>query len=164
MASDNVSEGYTSRPHWAVVKSVVRNTVYDAPILSLAPTSQLISPPWQPCPILTCILGTVAHITLQDPTDLLSLTPTSRSPGSHRDEEWSGHLQSPRWLPILLVAWCLIWWFENIENTMVICEPKYPYWDQVSLKWLSTINPNFKLITREQSWSVPTFIHAHFLT
>ena len=45
-------------------------------------------------------------------------------------------LQSPGWRPIFLVAWCLLRWFANKENSMVMCDTEWPYWDQVSLNYI----------------------------
>ena len=48
------------------------------------------------------------------------------------EEDLSGHMQSPGWQPIILAAWCLLWWITNIERSVVIHDTEYPCWDQVS--------------------------------
>ena len=35
-------------------------------------------------------------------------------------KDWSDHLQAPGLLPNLLVAWCPIWWFAKVENSVVV--------------------------------------------
>ena len=34
---------------------------------------------------------------------------------------------------VYFMAWCLIWWFANIEYTLILHDTKYPSWDLVLL-------------------------------
>ena len=54
-------------------------------------------------------------------------------PHTTPEEELSTHLQSPGWQSIFGVSWCLIWWFANIEKSMVIHDTECPSWDQMPL-------------------------------
>ena len=45
----------------------------------------------------------------------------------------SGHLQLPDWQSTLYMAWCLIWWFANIQKSIAKRDTECPDWDQMSL-------------------------------
>ena len=69
----------------------------------------------------------------------------------------SGHLQSPGWLPILprLDVW--IGEFADSDESIVIHDPGYPYWDQVSQyenqnQTLLNIKDYIKYKTKELPW------------